>query len=210
MKMAGFHYYEIKIRNSPLKISRLLQLKWHIIMIIPLGALYITCTWFSAQMFSNILIILIICSLPYHLDFYKNWHSCELMRHKIETWSWWSFIFLTEGSPARGRSEPLRRTLEMTWLTKSYTVTIDQSGQHLGLSFPSSVAFFKNLCTKMTSLSMFNILFKDDHCCVNLNPSCINIIILRIFSCKRSSSTSYNLWWWWWCPHPSWNSPFTF
>ena len=31
----------------------------------------------------------------------------------------------------------------------------DQSGRHFGLSFPSSVAVFENLCTKMISLSMF-------------------------------------------------------
>ena len=30
----------------------------------------------------------------------------------------------------------------------------DQSGRHLALSFPSFVAVFKNLCTKMISLSM--------------------------------------------------------
>ena len=31
----------------------------------------------------------------------------------------------------------------------------DQSGHHLGLSFASSLAVFKNVCTKMISLSMF-------------------------------------------------------
>ena len=105
MKMTGSHYYEIEIRNSPLKISCLLQIKWHIIMFIPLGALYITGTWFSAQIFSNVLIILIICSLSCHLDFYKNWRSCDLMRRKIEAQSCKSLILLTEGIGQSGEDK---------------------------------------------------------------------------------------------------------
>ena len=52
--------------------------------LIPLGALYITGTWFAAQMFSNDIIILIICRISCHLDFYKNWRSRDFKWRKSE------------------------------------------------------------------------------------------------------------------------------
>ena len=52
--------------------------------LIPLGALCITGTWFAAQMFSNDIIILIICRTSCHLDFYKNWRSRDFKWRKSE------------------------------------------------------------------------------------------------------------------------------
>ena len=49
-----------------------------------MGALYITGTWFAAKMFSNDIIILIICRISCHLDFYKNWRSRDFKWRKSE------------------------------------------------------------------------------------------------------------------------------
>ena len=46
--------------------------------------MYITGTWFAAQMFSNDIIILIICRTSCHLDFYKNWRSRDFKWRKSE------------------------------------------------------------------------------------------------------------------------------
>ena len=47
---------------------------------------------------------------------------------------------------------------------------------------------------------------------MGLTLVCRGIIVetIPIFSCKRSSSRSANLWWVSECDHPSWNSPFIF
>ena len=73
-------------------------------MFIPLGALYITGTWFAAQMFSNNIIILIICRLSCHLDLYKNWRSRDFKWRKSEI-TVLVFIDTLKRvlSPARGR-----------------------------------------------------------------------------------------------------------
>ena len=72
--------------------------------LIPLGALYITGPWFSAQMFSNDIIILIICRTSCHLDFYKNWRSRDFKWRKSEI-TVLVFIDTLKRvlSPARGR-----------------------------------------------------------------------------------------------------------
>ena len=46
--------------------------------------MYITGTWFAAQMFSNDIIILIICRISCHLDFYKNWRSHDFKWRKSD------------------------------------------------------------------------------------------------------------------------------
>ena len=46
--------------------------------------MYITGTWFAAKMFSNDIIILIICRTSCHLDFYKNWRSRDFKWRKSE------------------------------------------------------------------------------------------------------------------------------
>ena len=47
---------------------------------IPLGALDINGIWIASLMFSNILIILIICNVSCYLYFYKNFFMSETTR----------------------------------------------------------------------------------------------------------------------------------
>ena len=84
--------------------------------------MYITGTWFAAQMFSNDIIILIICRTSCHLDFYKNWRSRDFKWRKSEITV---LVFIDTLKRVQSCQRKVRATLWLTGLPQTY------SGHHL-------------------------------------------------------------------------------
>ena len=174
--------------------------------------MYITGPWFSAQMFSNDIIILIICRISCHLDFYKNWRSRDFKWRKSEITV---LVFIDTLKRVQSCQRKVRATLWLTGLPQTYSghhlgcrqisTTVwsacchsegpgvvthsvlrpgHSPGPHLTSAEPWAIAGYEPSCGRDTNSLSFSAI-TDGDCCANLNP------LLRHYNFLAPSSVKW-------------------